>query len=257
MKVLRSSDPDYATGLAKLNRRAEASHQVRDVVSAVIQEIRQRGDAALLDYTAKFDGAQLTASGLRVTAAELAAAEAQVDAETRAALAAAKRNVQAFAQASLRQPWSMRNEQGAEVGEVFHPFQRVGCYVPGGTAPLVSTSIMTVAIAAAAGVPEIVVCTPAGRDGSINAGLLTALKLAGATEIYRIGGAQAVAAMAYGTNTIRRVQKIFGPGNAYVSMVSDDGAVHRNFETFAPFLEFPAIVSTVHLEPPVDARVAM
>lgn len=216
MKVIRPSDPDYATRLAKLNRRAEASHQVRDVVSGVIQEIRQRGDAALLDYTAKFDGAQLTAAQLRVTDAELTAAEAQVDATTRAALEAAKRNVQAFARASLRQPWSMRNEQGAEVGEVFHPFQRVGCYVPGGTAPLVSTSIMTVAIAAAAGVPEIVVCTPAGKDGSINPGLLTALKLAGATEIYRVGGSQAIAAMAYGTESIAPVVKIVGPGNSYV-----------------------------------------
>ena len=110
----------------------------------------------------------------------------------------------------------MINEQGAEVGEVFHPFQRVGCYVPGGTAPLVSTVLMTVAIASSAGVPEIVVCTPCGKDGSINAGLLTALKIAGATEIYKVGGSQAIAALAYGTETIRPVLKIFGPGNSYV-----------------------------------------
>lgn len=116
----------------------------------------------------------------------------------------------------MRQDWSCTNEQGAHVGEVFHPYQRVGCYVPGGTAPLVSTSIMTVTLAAAAGVPEIVVCTPCGRDGTINAGLLAALKLAGATEIYKIGGSQAIAAMAYGTATIQPVAKIFGPGNAYV-----------------------------------------
>jgi histidinol dehydrogenase len=216
MKVFRPTDADYATSLAKLNRRAEASEQVRDVVASVIREVRQRGDAALLELTAKFDGAVLTASQLAVTAEELAAAEAAVDADTLAAFQAARRNVQAFAKGSLRQPWSMRNEQGAEVGEVFHPFQRVGCYVPGGTAPLVSTSIMTVAIAAAAGVPEIVVCTPCGKDGRINPGLLTALKLAGATEIYRVGGSQAIAAMAYGTATIAPVLKIVGPGNSYV-----------------------------------------
>lgn len=110
----------------------------------------------------------------------------------------------------------MKNEQGAEVGEVFHPFERVGCYVPGGSAPLVSTTMMTVAIAAAAGVPEIVVCTPCGKDGTVNPGLLAALKLAGATEVYAIGGAQAIAALAFGTQTIRPVVKIFGPGNSYV-----------------------------------------
>src|SRR5436190_11385335 len=110
----------------------------------------------------------------------------------------------------------MTNAQGGEVGEVFHAFERVGIYVPGGTAPLVSTSIMTVAIAAAAGVTEIVVCTPCGKDGKVNTNLLAALKLAGATEVYRIGGAQAIAAMAFGTETIAPVTKIFGPGNSYV-----------------------------------------
>jgi histidinol dehydrogenase len=102
------------------------------------------------------------------------------------------------------------------VGEKFDPFQRVGIYVPGGTAPLVSTALMTITLARVAGCPEIVVCTPAGRDGTINRALLFAARTAGATEIYKVGGAQAIAAMAYGTKTIRPVQKIFGPGNAYV-----------------------------------------
>jgi histidinol dehydrogenase len=134
----------------------------------------------------------------------------------RDALEAAHRNIRSFAQASMRKAWSMKNEQGAEVGEVFHAFERVGCYVPGGTAPLVSTALMTVTYAAAAGVPEIVVCTPCGKDGSVNAGLLAALRLAGATEIYKIGGSQAIAALAFGTATIKPVQKIVGPGNSYV-----------------------------------------
>ena len=110
----------------------------------------------------------------------------------------------------------MRNSHGAGVGEKFDPFQRVGIYIPGGTAPLVSTALMTVTLAKVAGCPEIVVCTPCGKDGTINPALLFAARAAGATEIYRVGGAQAIAAMAYGTATIRRVQKIFGPGNAYV-----------------------------------------
>jgi histidinol dehydrogenase len=102
------------------------------------------------------------------------------------------------------------------VGEKFDPFTRVGVYVPGGTAPLVSTALMTITLAKVAGCKEIVVCTPCRKDGSVNAALLFAARSAGATEIYRVGGAQAIAAMAYGTNSIRRVQKIFGPGNAYV-----------------------------------------
>ena len=110
----------------------------------------------------------------------------------------------------------MKNSHGATVGEKFDPFQRVGVYIPGGTAPLVSTALMTITLAKVAGCPEIVVCTPCGRDGAINPALLFAARAAGATEIYRVGGAQAIAAMAYGTETIRRVQKIFGPGNAYV-----------------------------------------
>ncbi len=216
MKVLRHTDSAYATTAAALNRRAEASDAVRQVVSEVIHAIRSRGDAALLELTAKFDGAALTPATLGIPTAEVEVAFASIDAELRQALEASCRNVRAFAERSLRRDWSFKNEQGAEVGEVFHPFERVGCYVPGGTAPLVSTAIMTVALAAAAGVPQIVVCTPCGKDGTVNPGLLAALKLAGATEIYRVGGAQAIAALAYGTETIQPVAKIFGPGNSYV-----------------------------------------
>ena len=110
----------------------------------------------------------------------------------------------------------MKNSHGAAVGEKFDPFQRVGVYIPGGTAPLVSTALMTITLAKVAGCQEIVVCTPCGKDGGINPALLFAARAAGATEIYRVGGAQAIAALAYGTPTIRRVQKVFGPGNAYV-----------------------------------------
>ncbi len=110
----------------------------------------------------------------------------------------------------------MRNTHGAVVGEKFDPFHRVGVYIPGGTAPLVSTALMTVSLARVAGCAEIVVCTPCGKDGTVNPALLYAARVAGATEIYRVGGAQAIGALAFGTESIRRVQKIFGPGNAYV-----------------------------------------
>ena len=131
-------------------------------------------------------------------------------------MAEAQKNIADFARKSKRRNWSAKNSHGATVGEKFDPFQRVGVYIPGGSAPLVSTALMTIVLAKVAGCPEIVVCTPCGKDGTINPALLFAARTAGATEIYRVGGAQAVAALAYGTNTIRRVAKIFGPGNDYV-----------------------------------------
>lgn len=216
MKVLRHTEPAYPAFAAALNRRAEASDAVREVVSGVVKAVRERGDAAVIELAEKYDGARLTPQTLRIPQAEIDAAWESADATLRSALEASQRNVTAFAKRSLRQDWQGTNEQGAQVGEVYHPFERVGCYVPGGTAPLVSTVLMTVAIAAAAGVPEIVVCTPCGKDGTVNAGLLAALKVAGATEVYKIGGSQAIAALAFGTETIRPVVKIFGPGNSYV-----------------------------------------
>ena len=216
MNIIRYTDDAFTNELSRFDRRAEASDAVRDVVAGVIKDIRARGDQALIELTLKFDGATLTSETLRVPQAEIDAAWENLEPRVREALEASQRNVATFARHSMRKDWHMTNEQGAEVGEVFHAFERVGLYVPGGTAPLVSTSLMTVAIAAAAGVPEIVVCTPCGKDGSVNPNLLAALKLAGATEIYRVGGSQAIAAMAYGTATIKPVVKIFGPGNSYV-----------------------------------------
>ena len=183
---------------------------------AIIDAVQMRGDDALLEFTEKFDGARLTANQLAVTQAELMVASLKADESLRAAVAEAEKNIATFARKSLLRNWECRNSHGARVGEKFDPFQRVGAYVPGGKAPLVSTVLMTVTLAKVAGCKEIVVCTPCGRDGSINPALLFAARAAGATEIYRVGGAQAIAAMAYGTKTIRRVQKIFGPGNAYV-----------------------------------------
>ena len=151
-------------------------------------------------------------SRLWVTAAELGAARASLTNDVRKAIRSARANVRAFAKRSLRKSWFMKNKQGAIVGERFDPFQRVGIYVPGGTAPLVSTAVMTCTLAAAAGVREIVAVTPSAKDGSVHPALLGALAECGATEVYRVGGAQAIAALAFGTKTIRPVQKIFGPG---------------------------------------------
>jgi histidinol dehydrogenase len=216
MKILKPGAPDYKAALAALNRTAEPDPGVSEKVARIIADIRKRGDAALIAFTEDFGGPRLTPRQLRVSPAEFKAAEKLVDAKTRGAVALAHRNVREFAEKSLRKSWSGKNRQGGKVGERFDPFRRVGIYVPGGTAPLVSTAVMTCTLAAAAGVPEIVVTTPADRSGAVNPALLHALRVAGATEVYKVGGAQAVAALAYGTESIAHVLKIFGPGNAYV-----------------------------------------
>ncbi len=217
MNILRHTDAGFSQQLAEL---AELSSLFDPVIEQrareIIEAVRTRGDAALLELTLRFDGAKLAADQLPITTAELMNASLKADDGLREAVAKANKNIAAFSRKSLRRSWSARNVQGARIGEKFDPFQRVGIYIPGGTAPLVSTALMTITLAKVAGCPEVVVCTPGGRTGEINAALLFAINTAGATEIYRVGGAQAIAALALGTPTIRRVQKVFGPGNAYV-----------------------------------------
>jgi histidinol dehydrogenase len=217
MKIVRYNDPGFAQRLREL---AAASSLFDPVIEqrarAILDDVRARGDAALVELTERYDGARLSADQLAVTQAELLTASLKADESLRAAVVEAGRNIAAFGRKSRRKDWQTRNSHGAVVGERFDPFQRVGIYIPGGMAPLVSTALMTVTLAKVAGCPEIVVCTPCGRDGGLNPALLFAARAAGATEVYQVGGAQAIAAMAYGTATIRRVQKIFGPGNAYV-----------------------------------------
>jgi len=217
MKMIRYSDADFSDRLRELAAPSSLFDQVIEQrTRTILKAVEDRGDLALLEFTERFDGAKLNLDQLRITRAELMAASLKADAFLRNAVSEAERNISAFAKKSLRKNWHTRNSHGAIVGEKFDPFQRVGVYVPGGTAPLVSTALMTITLAKVAGCREIAVCTPCGPDGSINTALLYAARVAGATEIYRAGGAQAIAAMAYGTPTIPRVQKIFGPGNAYV-----------------------------------------
>ena len=217
MNVLRPTDKGFDDKLRALATQSSLfDPAIEERARAILQEIFTRGDAALLELTERFDGARLTAERLAVTKAELVAASLRADRGLRAAIETTRKNIEFFSRKSLRKNWSAKNAQGARVGEKFDPFRRVGIYIPGGTAPLVSTALMTVTLARVAGCPEIVVCTPCGRDGAINGALLYAARAAGATEIYRAGGAQAIAALAYGTATIRPAQKIFGPGNAYV-----------------------------------------
>lgn len=216
MRFLDYRSPDFPEALLALNRRHAPPAGVESTVGAIIAEVRAGGDRAVAALQERLGGAPLDAGRMRVAPEEFRAANRAVEARTHAALAEAHENVREFARQGLRRDWTMRNRQGAEVGERYSAFPRVGIYVPGGSAPLVSTAVMTCTLAQTAGAGQIVVTTPAGRDGAVAPALLCALELCGATEVYKAGGAQAIAALAYGTESIAAVAKIFGPGNAYV-----------------------------------------
>jgi histidinol dehydrogenase len=210
--------PDAATNVvaAFLKRPAfdtVAEHAAREA----LDNIRLNGDAAVLKCIKEFDGVALKLTDLRVTVSELAEARDFVDPQFRIAARETYKRVTAFSRAGMKKDWKIFSPKGGELGEQFVPFDRVGVYIPGGQAPLVSTVFMTVTLAKVAGVQEIVVCTPSDSKGKVNPYILFALEMAGATEIYRVGGIQAIGMMAYGTKSVRKVQKIVGPGGAYVT----------------------------------------
>ncbi len=202
--------------MADFTARSAFPEEAEEAARSVLADIRRRGDAAVMEAVGRFEGFKVRrAADLRIDCSAIDAKG--IDRGILRAVRDAHRRVLEFSKESLRADWSMKTPRGGLAGEFFSPMDRVGVYVPGGTAPLASTSIMTVTLAKAAGVKEIVACTPAGRDGRVNPVLLYALRLAGATEIYRVGGIQAIGMMAYGTRTCRKVQKIAGPGNAFVT----------------------------------------
>jgi histidinol dehydrogenase len=183
----------------------------------VLAEIKADGDAAVAKFAQEFDGAVLEPAQFRVRQEELNAAREAITPEFSAAAREAHKRITAFARAGLKKDWSIPSPKGGMLGEQFVPLERVGVYIPGGQAPLVSTALMTVTLAKVAGVPEIVACSPVDASLRMHPCLLYALEMAGATEIYKIGGVQAIGALAYGTATIARVRKIVGPGGPYVT----------------------------------------
>lgn len=187
------------------------------VVNDVIEDIRANGDEAVLKYTKKFDKAELTPAQMRVTQVEIEEAVKEVDPELLKIIKKAADNIRAFHEKQKEDGFMMDAGKGAKIGVRVRPISVAGIYVPGGTAPLPSTVLMDVIPASVAGVPRIVFCTPPRADGTIAPVILAAASIAGATEIYKVGGSQAIAAMAYGTETIPRVDKICGPGNIYVN----------------------------------------
>jgi histidinol dehydrogenase len=214
---LDRSSPDFERGFAALlSAKRETAEDVVATARAIIDDVRVRGDAALLDYTKRFDRLELTAANLRLTEKDFAEAEKKVSAEARDALVFARDRIEAFHARQLPKDDRYTDTAGVELGIRWTALEAVGLYVPGGTAAYPSSVLMNAVPARVAGVERIVMVVPT-PDGIINPLLLVAAKLAGVDEVYRIGGAQAVAALAYGTETIRPVDKVVGPGNAYVA----------------------------------------
>jgi len=211
---LDSQSADFPTRFrAFLGVKREATQDVEQSVRAIIADVRARGDRALTELTAKYDGVDLAKAGLRVTATEINAAEKSCDAEALAALKLARDRIEAFHQRQQPRDTRFTDPLGVELGSRWSAIEAVGLYVPGGTAAYPSSVLMNVVPARVAGVPRLVMVVPAPAPL-----VLAAAKLGGVDEIYRIGGAQAVAALAYGTETIAPVAKIVGPGNAYVAV---------------------------------------
>ena len=215
-RVLKSQTPEFRKFLAAILARAGGDSAAIDrAVSKIIAEVRKRGDRALIDLTAKFDRVKLTPATIRVTRAERQSAINRIATEDRRALELAARRIADFHGRTMEKSFIYRDKSGMELGQMVHPMRRVGIYVPGGLGAYPSSVLMNAIPAKVAGVAEIVMVSPPSAQGE-RVAVLAAAEIAGVDEFYRVGGAQAVAALAYGTETIKPVDKIVGPGNAFV-----------------------------------------
>lgn len=219
MRIIREDERDLLDGMLKrLEARAVAfDPELVRTVSTIIDDVRARGDEALIDYAARFDGIEQRPADLRIDEQTLSAAAVKVDARVLAALREAIKNVRAFHEHQLEQSWEFTSADGVRLGQRITPLERVGLYVPGGTAAYPSSVVMNVVPAQVAGVERLVVVTPP-RTLLESPAVAAALRELNVTEIYAVGGAQAIAALAFGTQTLPRVDKITGPGNKYVAV---------------------------------------
>ena len=200
---------------ADIFARSVPQVDVAGIVSGIIDDVKARGDAALFDYCAKFDGVRL--DSLEVSSGEIDRAVEAVGAEFMSVLNTAAQNIRAFHEKQVRQSFIMAERDGVVMGQKITPLDRVGLYVPGGTAAYPSTVLMDAIPAVIAGCSQVVITTPPAKDGSVNPAILAAAKVAGVSRIFKVGGAQAIAALAWGTETVPCVDKIVGPGNAFVA----------------------------------------
>jgi len=217
MQILKFSDPGFEAEFRRIEQRAEeVPGEIEETVKAIIADVRERGDAALFELTAKFDRMKLDASTLEVSDAEIDVAMAQVSAESLSALQLAAERIADYHAKQKQETWISTDEQDVLVGQMVRPLDRVGIYVPGGKATYPSSVLMNAVPAKVAGVEEVIMVVPM-PGGEVNPHVLAAAKISGVDRIFKLGGAQAVAALAYGTESVPRVDKITGPGNIYVA----------------------------------------
>ena len=227
MKITKVTPEAVSSLLEKLLKRSPNNYtEYADSVQAIVDQVKKGGDKALFSLTKKFDGADLTAENVRVTDEEIKAAYDQVDPELVEVIRRAIVNIRSYHEKQKRSSWFTSTPQGTMLGQKITALESAGVYVPGGKAAYPSSVLMNIIPAKVAGVDKIVMVTPPHKDGSVNPGTLVAAHEAGADEIYRVGGAQAIAALAYGTESIPKVDKIVGPGNIYVALAKK--AVYGN-----------------------------
>ncbi|MBM3254004.1 MAG: histidinol dehydrogenase [Candidatus Omnitrophica bacterium] len=214
MKVIKFSSQAF-TKLC--NRAFSGKRRLEEIVKKIVEDVRLYGDEALVKYTRRFDKVKLLPKYFKVTEAETNGAFQNIDAEFISTLKMVISNIEKFYSRQLKKSWRMKDEDGAILGEIYRPIERVGVYIPSGTVPLVSSVYMSVLPARIAGVKKIILVSPPNEQGGINPYILVVANLLKVNEIYKIGGAQAIAALAFGTKTIPRVDKIVGPGNRYVT----------------------------------------
>ncbi len=217
MRVISTQDTTFAEEFRRImHRKDRIPEGVEDTVAGILEDVRRRGDDALFAYTKRFDGVSLTARTVEIPPDETEAAFRAVDPDDVAILRCAAARIEAFHERQRAESWSYTDDEGIVLGQVLRPLSRVGIYAPGGRATYPSTVLMAGVPARVAGVREIILVSPA-KEGKMNPLILVAARLAGVNRIFRIGGAQAVAALAYGTECVPRVDKIVGPGNIYVA----------------------------------------
>jgi len=215
--IFKSSDKDFRNRIKVITSRGEAdTFKVEEVVKGIIADVRKDGDKALFSYTKKFDRLSITKKTVKVSDAEFKDARQKVSRDVIESLRLAAKRIESFHRKQLEESWFFHEDDGVTLGQMVRPLERAGAYVPGGKAVYPSSVLMNVIPARVAGVKEVIVCSPT-PDGEVNPYVLVAAEIAGADAVYKIGGAQAVAAMAYGTESIPRVDKIVGPGNIYVA----------------------------------------
>lgn len=216
-----------------LNRNPGSYTEYENTVNEIINDIRKNGDKALFDYTLKFDKCQLDATSVKITRQEIEEAYKALDPEFIEVMKKSAENIRAFHEKQKRNTWIDTKEDGSILGQRILPIEISGVYVPGGKAAYPSSVLMNVVPAKVAGVERIVMCTPPGKDGKVNPGTLVAADIAGVTESYKVGGAQAIAAMAFGTESIPKVDKITGPGNIFVALAKKACFGHVSIDSIA------------------------